>query len=278
MNKINIFYEHIFGACTQCKDDITIEEMLKNATAAGITGLECDLRRLGTTTETKALFDCCGMNVASIYSSYDFAHDSKDISLKKIRNHLETAAYFGADKVLAIPGFIEENEDRQAVVEKICMGLDIMCSLAVEYGITVTLEDYDDINAPYCTTEGLLYFMKNVSGLKYTFDTGNFAYCLEDAKSAYEQLREYTVHVHLKDRSFDESRANENKSNGTANLSGRVMYPCEVGGGYIGIEKLVKQLLTDGYNGSFSIEHFGSVDQAADMKRSAENIRKWIDS
>ena len=42
------------------------------------------------------------------------------------------------------------------------------------------------------------------------------------------------------------------------------------------MEKLVKQLLADGYTGDFSVEHFGAVYQAEYMRRSAENVKRWI--
>ena len=54
------------------------------------------------------------------------------------------------------------------------------------------------------------------------------------------------------------------------------MYPCETGGGYVGVEKLVKRMLADGYTGDFSVEHFGAADQAEYMRRSAENVKRWI--
>lgn len=42
------------------------------------------------------------------------------------------------------------------------------------------------------------------------------------------------------------------------------------------MEKLVKRMLADGYTGDFSVEHFGAVDQAEYMRRSAENVKRWI--
>ena len=116
--------------------------------------------------------------------------------------------------------------------------------------------------------------MENVPKLRFTFDTGNFAYSLENAEDAYIKLRKYVHHVHLKDRSWDSRRADPDNTNGQADLSGKIMYPCESGNGFIGIAGIVKKLLTDGYSGSFSVEHFGAADQLVYMKRSAENISR----
>ena len=72
-----------------------------------------------------------------------------------------------------------------------------MCELAAEYGITVTLEDFDDSASPCCDIQGLERLMRSVPGLGFTFDTGNFAYVLEDPAEAYERLKPYVAHAHV---------------------------------------------------------------------------------
>lgn len=273
MNGINIFYEHIFEACEQ--RSISVEKALLAAKSFGIDGLECDCWRLEDR-NTMSLFESCGMKVSSVYMCFDFPHEEENISEKKYCGLLETAAYFGADKVLAVPGFAHKGEDAARISEKISRTLGKMCRRAGEYNITVTVEDFDDCAAPYSTIKGLEFFLENTEGLKFTFDTGNFAYSLESAEKAYGRLKPYIAHVHLKDRSYDLSRGNPDGTNAKADLSGKLMYPCEVGEGHIGIEGLVKKLISDGYSGSFSIEHFGACDQLEYMKRSAENIRKYL--
>lgn len=272
--KLNIFLEHIYEGAEQ--QNITPEKMLTYAKEAGYDGLECDLWRLSEKSETKKLFDSCELSVFSVYNMYDFGHEDISLSKEKIYTHLETAAYFGAKTVLAVPGFINPEDNFDAVRGRMAESLNFMCEAAEKYGITVTLEDFDDNSAPCSTSDGLLWFMENVKGLRFTFDTGNFAYSLENAEDAYIKLRKYISHVHLKDRSRDSSRANAENTNGKPDLSGRIMYPCEVGNGYIGIEGLVKKLLNDDYNGSLSIEHFGANDQLLYMQKSAENVLKMI--
>ncbi|MBP0957744.1 MAG: sugar phosphate isomerase/epimerase [Oscillospiraceae bacterium] len=272
--KLNIFLEHIYEGAEQ--QSITPEIMLTYAKEAGYDGLECDLWRLSEKSETKKLFDSTGLTVSSVYNMYDLGHEDISLSKEKIHSHLETAAYFGAKTVLAVAGFIAPEDNFDAIRGKMAETLCYMCEAAKQYGITVTLEDFDDNAAPYSTSDGLLWFMENVKGLSFTFDTGNFAYSLENAEDAYIKLRKYISHVHLKDRSRDRSRANTENTNGKPDLSGRVMYPCEAGNGYIGIEGLVKKLLNDDYKGSLSIEHFGANDQLMYMKKSAENVLRMI--
>lgn len=270
--KLSVFYEHIFEAAEQSK--ITVEQALVHAKSCGIELLECDLWRLDNREEQRKLFARCGVGVSCIYSHFDFLHDSTEQSEQKYRRLLETAQYFGAKNVLCIPGFFDSADNRQAQLDSFCKGLSHMCETAKEYGVIVTVEDFDDVNSPCCKSADLRYLLDKVPQLRYTFDTGNFRYCLEDAGEVYRLLSDRVSHVHLKDRSYDSSRANADNSNGKADLSGAVMYPAEVCGGVIGIESLIKRLISDGYDGVLAIENFGAAEQLSYMKKSAENVLK----
>ena len=274
MNRINIFLEHIYEACGQ--RGIPTEQMLCEAHEMGYSGLECDLWRLSAGMETRDLFERCGMKAASIYSWYDFPHESEQQSLEKMKAHIETAELFGADKIMAIPGFFQPGEDRDYVFDRCAEQLCKLTELAAGRGITVTVEDFDDLNSPCCNIAGLTRLFEGAPGLRFTFDTGNFAYVGESASEACNALRGRISHVHLKDRSRDSSRACKDGSNGKADNFGDIMFPCEVGGGYIGIGQLVKSLVRSGYTGDFSVEHFGAADQTEYMRLSAQNVKQWL--
>lgn len=268
--RLSVFYEHIFEAAQQSGQ--TVEDVLKFAKGCGIDLLECDLWRLSDREGQRELFERCGVGVSCIYSHFDFLHDSSELSERKCHELLSTAQYFGAENVLCIPGFFEAERDRAEQMKKFCVGISRICEIAKEYGVTVTIEDFDDINSPCCKMNDIRYLLDNCKGLRYTFDTGNFRYCLEDAGEAYTLLSDKVSHVHLKDRSYDSARANADDTNGKADLSGAVMYPAEVCGGVIGIDVLIKRLMSDGYDGVLAIEHFGAADQLSYMKKSAENV------
>ncbi|MBQ8193808.1 MAG: sugar phosphate isomerase/epimerase [Oscillospiraceae bacterium] len=269
MNDISVFLEHIYEASAQ--RGVTLKEALQFAKSCGIGYLECDHWRLEDRA-MKQLFDSCGMGVSCIYEHFDLLGD-EDISEQKYRRLFETALFYGCKKVLCIPGFSEQPD---AELSKFAAGIARMCETAEEYGITVTVEDFDDIKSPCCRMGWLKYLLENVKGLRYTFDTGNFRYCLEDAGEAYDMLKQYISHVHCKDRSYDEANSDSSGSNGKADLSGAVMYPSVVGEGVIGMESLVRRLIADGYAGTLAIEHFGANDQMDHMRISAENLRSYM--
>ena len=151
-----------------------------------------------------------------------------------------------------------------------------MVEIARSCGVTVTLEDYDNAASPCSTAMGLWFFLQNVEGLGFTFDTGNFAYSMEDASDGLHLLGPWLCHVHLKDRSRDAAFANPQDDNWLADLSGDRMYPCPVGEGWLELEQWTRMLLRGGYRGSFSVEHFGAADQMEALRRSAEHVLGWM--
>ena len=85
---------------------------------------------------------------------------------------------------------------------------------------------------------------------------------------AYEKCKPYIRYVHCKDRTFE---AHEGESP-VITTAGRKMYAVSVGGGCIPMREILSDLLQNGYDGVFAIEHFGSLRQLEDMEASA----KWL--
>lgn len=287
MNQLNIFYDHILEAIKQ-NPQMSTDKVLDLVHSFGYSGLECDYDTIAGHPELKEIFNRHNLSVASIYCRFNFP-DSPFISfIPRIHGLLKTAKFYNVQNILIIPGYTKspvkaDNNSPDSFTEfqcneskKMIAALQHITKAASTKNINITLEDYDDEAAPYSTDKGLLFFLKNVPGLKVTFDTGNFAYSLVDETEAFEKLKFHITHVHLKDRSIDSSRKNKQNDNAKPDLSGNIMYPCEVGSGYIKISEIVKKLLDMGYEGSFSIEHFNAVNQLKYMKQSASAVFKLL--
>ncbi len=255
---LNIFYEHILEGCAQCSIDTG--RGLQRASNYGIQGLECDVKRLHDH-EIKHLFDDNGMTVRSVYHTFAFESATDEQIRNEYMDLFDTAAFFGAGKVLVVPGFNVENE-------RTAEQLDRICSDAVQYGIQVGIEDYDDIHSPCCRSDDIAYLLDNVPALGFVFDTGNWAYALEDEISSFRRFESRIMHVHLKDRT--RTVQGERKDD----MAGCPMYPCPFGSGFIRSREILYALKAKGYDGDLSIEHFGSNDQFAYMKSSAVFIKE----
>lgn len=269
--RISVFYSHIVVASEQT--GLSVDEVLNKAHQAGIDSVELDLEQVSSGVKAmKEQLERAGMSVASMYAFFDFGNDS---NVEPGLRFIDIAASLGAGKVLVIPGFIEESvsrEERVAALQGMAAALNEMCDYAERKHIAVTMEDFDDIRAPFSSSEELLWFLEQVPKLGCTFDTGNFIYRGENELEAFEKLQARIVHVHCKDRTLDEGNGGMPKitTNGTR------LYPSPVGYGSIAIEDIITRLKANGYEGTLAIEHFDAVDELGYMQKSAEWLRSVV--
>lgn len=258
-----IFLDHVEEAAAQTGR--TVEDILHEVKALGYDGLECSSTHIqGKREEFLQLLQRTGLSVSSVYKHFDFGHVT---CREEIAAFLDDLAFVGAKKTLIIPGFFDESSDREKEFDRMAEALLLVCELASPLGITVTMEDFDDVSSPCSTMGGLRKFMDAVPGLRFTMDTGNFRYSCEDALEAFELLKDRLAHVHLKDRS--ESPMTEGDG-GPLAVDGKRLYPAPVGSGYIPVKKCIELAKEAGYDGWFSAEHFNSADMMGYIRRSAE--------
>ena len=264
--KISVFAEHLFEAADQEK--ITFEKALDEAAQSDINGVELDFARLEKDDALPCTIRKHGLDIACVYVFLDFSH-SEDMSYAvKV---VDTLKRHDIKRLMAIPGFVYDGDDAAICTVRMYKCMNRLSEICSENGIDLCLEDFDDKTAVFSTTEGLLGFMENVTGLGCAFDTGNFIYSCENALDAFEKLKEKITHLHCKDRSYTPKTGEEPK----ISLDNTALYSSPVGYGEMPIEKIVKELLKNGYSGYFAIEHFGSQNQISDMKKSAEKLKEW---
>lgn len=278
--KLSVFYEHIREAAGQ--SGMSLEEICTLVQSFGIDALEMDADRFMAEEDSiLTLLTKTGLTVSCMYGFFDFGHIKSSEAKEQITAFLSMASRAGASRVLVIPGFLGEHEqdpasgEYQQCVRAMKDAVAAMCAAAKPLGITVGMEDFDDVRAPFATTAQLLSFVEEIPELSCFFDTGNFLYSGEDALDAYKRCRSHIGYVHCKDRTFEVHPGEEPK----LTVDGRAMYAIPAGGGCIPMKELVTSLLKSGYDDTFVIEHFGAQDQLAYMKQSAEwllNLRKEV--
>ncbi len=284
--QISVFYDHITQAGQQTGRSPSA--LLQECKACGIDGLEINYTQLkkGGLRLHRA-FRKAGLAISCIYEFYDFTHNG---DLSRAKKHVDLAAKVGAGKVLIVPGFLEEQEaaelnacsQEQTEVNRFMESHASTCRLrdtlrelvsyGQERGVRITLEDFDGAASPCAGRFSLKWLMEQVPGLGYTLDMGNFAYSDEDVTEAYELLKAYIAHVHCKDRGME--RQYQAVKQRFRYCQGLACVP--VGGGYLPIRELIKQLKTQGYDGYLAIEHFDAPAQADYIHRSAAFLKEMI--
>ena len=273
MMKLSVFYDHIRQAAEQTGK--SLEEVCALVKSFGISGVEIEQAYYSEhEREVAPLLEQAGLKIWCMFQFFDFAHEEPEKRREQIRRFVDTAKSAGSQNVLVVPGFLSEEErqfpedEYDRLLSRMREGVAELCDYAEAQGITVGMEDFDGVQAPFATVSQLLYFLEGMPKLVCNFDTGNFLYSEEDALMAYEKCKPYIRYVHCKDRTFE---AHEGESP-VITTAGRKMYAVSVGGGCIPMREILSDLLQNGYDGVFAIEHFGSLRQLEDMEASA----KWL--
>lgn len=262
--KLSVFYEHIVEAATQTGKSVM--EVCEIVHGFGIHGVDIETIRIDhNELEVMKQLANGNLTVNCVYAFFDFGNNP---DCNRGYELVNTAKRVGAQKILVIPGFVKPTDDIYTSLNNMKEVLIKVCEYAKNEGITVGMEDFDDISAPFATTDQLLWFMENVPALKCTFDTGNFLYSEEDVLAALDQLDDYIGDIHCKDRSLEIKEGEEPK----LTVKGRKLYSSPVGYGCILMKEIVTHFLKKGYDRWFTIEHFGSRNQLEDIEKSA----KWL--
>lgn len=268
--RIALFYQHIIEAAAQTGQ--SIEAVLTRVRAAGIDYAECDMADLLRDSSIVPRLKAAGMGISSIYGFYDFGNAPDG---KAGYAQVELAEQTGCKRIMIIPGFYTETAasenaaaKRERERDNMLAAMREMCEYAAARGIQPTIEDFDDTASPIATAGQMLWFTERIPQLKIAFDTGNFLYSGEDEWKAFERLRQEIVHVHCKDRSLKPQTGCEEKRA----ADGTPLYPAPVGAGCIRMKEIVTALEKTGYDGIYTIEHFGAGNQLEFIEASV----KWL--
>lgn len=268
-----VFYNHILEAMKQ--ERLSLEEVATTIKAHGIEGVEMDYRdisngMLSLDTVLPQKLRALGIPINSVYVFFDWANHPLDLSYRRV---LKNIVSIGVKYVMIIPGMTPDSMSEARAMDRLIKKLKKVVDYADSLGLTVTLEDFDDKVASFSTSKGMKQYFREIDKLKCAFDTGNFFYSDEDALSLLPDFINNTVYVHCKDRKLTENPGEKPQ----INISGKKMYASAVGEGVIPMEEIVKTLVRNGYNGTFAIEHFGSMNHLRDMIASATNLTRWIE-
>lgn len=287
--KLSVFYNHILQAATQSGK--TLDEVVKMAADCGIGGVDTHVELIDRDPEMMPRLNKYGIILNCPYEFFNW-NSVEYGDMTRLHHLVDSAAKYGANKVLVVPGFLEGEVserlndilDRTEITadgylspefdsfmrecEDMVKIADMMrraVAYGKERGVTIMVEDFDNMSSPVARTLTIMWFLKNVDGLKFAFDSGNFASADEDSFLAAELLKDYINHVHLKDRGEQEGFEGKKHSRGLATVA--------VGSGYLPICEMVEWVRGIGYDGYFALEHFEHPDQCSAIPASAEFVK-----
>ena len=290
--KTAVFYEHILEGAKQSGKSVA--ELMEKCASWNIRGIEIgDALLRENKEEIKELLEKNHMQVSCSNAFYDFGHNPDAAQGKK---QIDLAEEFGVSKVLIIPGELSENEaaalnalsaskeqtdsymSENASIQNMVQALKELVAYGKEKNILVTLEDFDGPVQPFARTHQLLWFMENVPGLKFTLDTGNFAYSDEDAVQAYEVLKDYIVHTHAKDGRRNYYRAPEEVYGlvEAEMLASPSFTELPLGTGNVDFPAYLKALDEIGYHGFLTLEREVGDTPEKDIQTAVEFLQKLI--
>lgn len=183
MNRISVFYEHMAEAMKQ--ENITLDEVCAAVKRFGFDGVELDANRLKNEVGTiLPALQKAGLSVNGIYNFFDFgsANGSPESDSTETLRIIRYCVKINCKFLLAVPGFLTEDEMVRGSAKyearrlRMAASLTELTAAAAKRGITVVMEEFDNLTAPYSRADELMWFMQHVPGLRCGFDTGNFLY------------------------------------------------------------------------------------------------------
>lgn len=255
----------------------TLEEGLRHYHALGLkTGqVSSDLRDFDITpAQLRALFAKVGVEpvchtvVCSVASADPQRYAE---GLAQLRQEINNAAEMGCAMIMVVPdpADIHDLDEKPAAAQRIIDTLNLVCDEAEPLGVIVTIENFSSQKAPFQTPEECLHILKNVPKLRFVFDTGNFYFPKSDLLKAWELLKDYTIHVHVKDWTLVDK--------GTGIPAPDDEYLCSVcpGKGVTQTAAFLDRIATDGFSGSLVAEYNGFKPIEGELDEMLEYYKKF---
>ena len=158
MAKIATFYDHIVDISRQ--ENMFVVDALKLARELGVEAVEASANNLvGREDEMGQELAMADLSISSVPSYFDFGRDF-DVERQALPI-VEAAQFLGAPRLLVIPGFWEEGaspQEREAQTAQMVGCVEELAGLALDYGVSLVMEEYDNELSPIATMEGAPVF------------------------------------------------------------------------------------------------------------------------
>ncbi len=186
-----------------------------------------------------------------------------------LEERLEESAVLGSPAVMiptpGVPGLgrVENRKNWTAVLGG---GVE----LAKKYGMHLSIENFPGEHSPFVKADDLLEAVREVPGLKITYDNGNAASGEEPAES-FRRCSGHVIHAHFKDWDV----ADEPADGYRRMLDGKYYRPALIGEGTVDHRACVSAMEECGYDGCVNIEYEGDkYNPYEGTRRAVEYLRE----
>jgi sugar phosphate isomerase/epimerase len=271
----------IIGYSTNAFVRFSVFEAVEKIGRLGFGGVEimCDRPHLyppdygeENLTRLKTLIDDQGLKVTNLNSFTLFAvgdtylpswiepqEERREIRIQHTLQCLKVADFFGCKNISVPPGGPVGEISREKAMTLFHRGLERVAPLAQELDIKILVEPEPDLLME--NTREFKEFIVDVKSpaIGVNFDIGHFFCAGEDPSAAFEELFEWTGHVHLEDIAPD-----------------RAHNHLILGHGAIQFAEIFQTMLRLGYQGDVSLELYPYVDTPVEAGRESLNYLRTL--
>lgn len=251
------------------KKTMTIQNSMELAADAGIPCVDVMRVAAKSVPEYRTAMAATGVKVYCYISCISFFAKEKAICSALDRD-MAVARDLGAKLFMIIPYYmVIDNKKakklgRERVLELMVRGFRLAVEKGKEYSLKVCFETTPAEEIHLSGTEDCQYVLERVHGLGLVFDTANMLPHGDETLTAYETLKEYVIHVHLKDVSLVDAKPSLFPDERAAD--GRLMRGAVFGQGVIPVREVYERMLQDGYTGQFAIEYVRPTNRACAIR------------
>lgn len=168
-----------------------------------------------------------------------------------VKAGVDIAVAVGAPLIMVVTpgkqGVLREMSRRQFI-----HGLQESADFARQAGIAMSIENFPGADSPFVVSSDVLEAIREVPGLKLTYDNGNVITGGEDPAVSFKRCAKHFVHAHFKDWILAEP------GKGMEGVDGRRYEPALIGEGIVPHCACLKAMKQAGYKGYINIEYEGN--------------------
>ena len=231
-----------------------------------------------TNAQVRTMVADAGLDMASYIGGANLCTPDPSVraeSLDAIKVVIDNAAECGAPSALITTGACAPDQDRTEGRKLVAAGLAELLPQAKAAGVTLTIEDFGSLLAPYQTGAEVLECSEWAGPeMMITYDSGNMIMGDEDPVAALEIMKPRVVHAHAKDWALLPADADPR----VMARSGKNYIGAVTGSGVLDYPAILDALQAMEYEGYLAFEYEGPDDPVAAARQGMAYLREQMEA